>query len=327
MGRRHAAARNRARARAGAGQEARASTSCAPRSPSRIGVPRWKSPSCSGADAEKALRCRGATVFVDPRLPELGVRVLGAGGQAAALLAARGCTEAPLAAYDALRLELGVPDGSRDLPSRRRCCWRSGFDELNGVDWQKGCYMGQELTARTKYRGLVKKRLFPVQARRPAARARHGDHTRRPGGRRDPLGLGRSRAGDAAARCASKAGATLTAGDAGIVPEIPAWMRLPETVDPVAGPLAPGLRSPPRHTRRRRCRPWQLEADQSQPLHHPPRDRRHLRRRDLDPLDRHRASAWASSSAAATPSTPPSPPPSPCRSSSRISAARAATCR
>jgi tRNA-modifying protein YgfZ len=39
----------------------------------------------------------------------------------------------------------------------------SGFDELNGVDWQKGCYIGQELTARTKYRGLIKKRLFPVR--------------------------------------------------------------------------------------------------------------------------------------------------------------------
>ena len=38
----------------------------------------------------------------------------------------------------------------------------SGFEELNGVDFDKGCYLGQELTARTKYRGLVKKRLMPV---------------------------------------------------------------------------------------------------------------------------------------------------------------------
>src|SRR5205823_7628010 len=43
-----------------------------------------------------------------------------------------------------------------------------GFDELNGVDWQKGCYIGQELTARTKYRGLIKKRLFPVHIEGPA---------------------------------------------------------------------------------------------------------------------------------------------------------------
>ena len=39
----------------------------------------------------------------------------------------------------------------------------SGFEELHGVDFQKGCYMGQELTARTKYRGLIKKRLMPVE--------------------------------------------------------------------------------------------------------------------------------------------------------------------
>ena len=46
----------------------------------------------------------------------------------------------------------------------------SGFDELNGVDWQKGCYIGQELTARTKYRGLIKKRLMPVRIDGPRPR-------------------------------------------------------------------------------------------------------------------------------------------------------------
>ncbi len=40
----------------------------------------------------------------------------------------------------------------------------AGFDELDGVSWTKGCYMGQELTARTKYRGLLKRRLVPVSA-------------------------------------------------------------------------------------------------------------------------------------------------------------------
>jgi hypothetical protein len=61
-----------------------------------------------------------------------------------------------------LRLTLGVPDGSRDLVVEKSILLESGFDELNGVDWQKGCYIGQELTARTKYRGLIKKRLLPV---------------------------------------------------------------------------------------------------------------------------------------------------------------------
>ena len=70
--------------------------------------------------------------------------------------------------YDALRIRLGVPDGSRDLEVERSTLLENGFDELGGIDWDKGCFMGQELTARTKYRGLVKKRLVPVEIDGPA---------------------------------------------------------------------------------------------------------------------------------------------------------------
>ncbi|MDP2329476.1 MAG: folate-binding protein [Reyranella sp.] len=119
-----------------------------------------------GADADKlppiADMPGGAIAFVDPRLAELGVRVLAPTGTASTLLQARGIAEASLATYDALRLGLGVPDGSRDLRVEKALLLESGFDELNGIDWKKGCYMGQELTARTKYRALVRKRLFPV---------------------------------------------------------------------------------------------------------------------------------------------------------------------
>ena len=64
--------------------------------------------------------------------------------------------------YDRLRISLGVPDGSRDLDVERSPLLENGFDELHGIDWDKGCFMGQELTARTKYRALIKKRLLPV---------------------------------------------------------------------------------------------------------------------------------------------------------------------
>ncbi len=83
-------------------------------------------------------------------------------------LAAAGLADAGSPAYDRRRLELGIPDGSRDLVVEKSILLESGFDELNGVDWQKGCYIGQELTARTKYRGLIKKRLMPVKIDGPA---------------------------------------------------------------------------------------------------------------------------------------------------------------
>ena len=85
-----------------------------------------------------------------------------------ACLAETGLTETGFAAYDRHRLALGVPDGTRDLVPEKSILLELGFDELNGVDWRKGCYVGQELTARTKYRGLIKKRLFPVRIDGPA---------------------------------------------------------------------------------------------------------------------------------------------------------------
>lgn len=91
----------------------------------------------------------------DPRLPEAGWRLL---------------TTAPLPetasidAWDQHRLALGLPDGTRDLELEKTVLLEAGFDELDGICWTKGCYMGQELTARTRYRGLLKRRLFPVHA-------------------------------------------------------------------------------------------------------------------------------------------------------------------
>src|SRR5690348_11207089 len=117
-----------------------------------------------GLPAERgtALAFAGGVAFADPRLAELGARLLLPRAQGVTALTERGFSEKEPAAYDRLRLALGVPDGSRDLVVEKSILLESGFDELNGVDWQKGCYVGQELTARTKYRGLIKKRLMPV---------------------------------------------------------------------------------------------------------------------------------------------------------------------
>ena len=64
--------------------------------------------------------------------------------------------------YTALRMRHGVAEGARELLAEKSILLEMGFEELNGVDFQKGCYMGQELTARTKYRALIRKRLLTV---------------------------------------------------------------------------------------------------------------------------------------------------------------------
>ncbi len=53
------------------------------------------------------------------------------------------------------------------MPVEKAILLENGLDELNGIDWDKGCYLGQELTARTKHRGLVRKRLLPVTIEGP----------------------------------------------------------------------------------------------------------------------------------------------------------------
>ncbi|WP_193173168.1 CAF17-like 4Fe-4S cluster assembly/insertion protein YgfZ [Nisaea nitritireducens] len=118
-----------------------------------------------GIDAETgaAKAVEGGAVFTDPRHAGLGARAIIGADKLEGFIAAPGLTEGTQEAYDLARIKLGVPDGTRDMQLEKTILLEAGFDELNGVDWKKGCYMGQELTARTKYRGLVKRRLMPVR--------------------------------------------------------------------------------------------------------------------------------------------------------------------
>ena len=169
----HAAARNRARARAGAGQEAHP-LQAALQGDGRGSKCGMEVAVVFGAGAEKRCRSTARSPSSIPGSPSSACACWRRPERPPPLLSARGIAAAPLDDYDALRLSLGVPDGSRDLPVEKALLLESGFDELNGVDWKKGCYMGQELTARTKYRALVRKRLFPGEDRGRAAGARHG---------------------------------------------------------------------------------------------------------------------------------------------------------
>lgn len=179
-------------------------------------------------DEGSAKAFAGGIAFVDPRLSALGLRFALPRETGFAALEAAGFMRADETLYDAHRLALGIPDGSRDLPPEKALLLESGFDELNGIDWQKGCYMGQELTARMKYRALVKKRLLPI--------AVAGDLS--PAG--TPVMLGNDEAGEMrsgrdgralallrldAAEAAAK-GMPLLAGGAQVTPEKPGWMKI-----------------------------------------------------------------------------------------------------
>ncbi|HXC27406.1 MAG TPA: folate-binding protein [Stellaceae bacterium] len=165
-------------------------------------------------------------VFADPRLAALGVRAILPCGDIRGALADIGTVEGDFAEYDRLRLGFGVPDGSRDLALDKSILLESGFDELNGVDWDKGCYIGQELTARTKYRGLIKKRLFPVRIDGPAPEP--GALVMLDGHEAGEMRSSRDGVGLALLRLETAGKAGLAAGDARIEPVTPEWMRLPE---------------------------------------------------------------------------------------------------
>ncbi len=173
----------------------------------------------------------GGIAFTDPRLLALGVRCILPRENARHALAQAGFAETGFDAYDRWRLSLGIADGSRDLAIEKSILLEAGFDELNGVDWNKGCYIGQELTARTKYRGLIKRRLVPVTISGPqpppgtiiCAEGREVGEMR---SSRDGRGLALLRID------ALPDGRTLTAGEAVILPERPQWMRLSETDKP-----------------------------------------------------------------------------------------------
>jgi folate-binding protein YgfZ len=177
------------------------------------------------AEAGAATAFGDGIACADPRLAALGIRLVAPIGQGAALLAGRGFMPGPWAAWDRLRLTLGVPDGSRDLVPEKSILLENGFDELNGVAWDKGCYIGQELTARTKYRGLIKKRLMPVTIDGPLPEP--GTLVLREDG--GEAGEIRSGQGDRALAVirfeALEMGGKLTAGGARVEAMVPEWLR------------------------------------------------------------------------------------------------------
>ena len=108
--------------------------------------------------------------YIDPRLAAMGVRFAHRCDRQSELqekfpeLPPLAADDEGLAAYDAWRIANGVADGSRDIAVEKYFLLEANFDALAGVDFKKGCYVGQELVSRMKHRNAVRKRILPVSA-------------------------------------------------------------------------------------------------------------------------------------------------------------------
>ncbi|MEC9369175.1 MAG: folate-binding protein [Pseudomonadota bacterium] len=104
-------------------------------------------------------------LFQDPRLAELGYRLIAPPGAETGY----GCESAMDADYHAHRIALGVPEGGRDFAFGDTFPHEADFDQLAGVDFKKGCYVGQEVVSRMHHRANARKRVVPVEGDGPIA--------------------------------------------------------------------------------------------------------------------------------------------------------------
>lgn len=102
--------------------------------------------------------------FIDPRLATLGRRVIVETG---ADIGATGCDDVGESEYHAHRLANGVPEGGVDYTYGEAFPHEANFDQLGGVDFSKGCFVGQEVVSRMQHRGTARKRLVPVKSTAP----------------------------------------------------------------------------------------------------------------------------------------------------------------
>ena len=163
----HSIARPRRRAISPSGSPC---TSCAPRSPiadesADHGVIAYWSDEPENAP--------GGVFYADPRAGALGHRAILPRAKAVAV------GEASVGEYEALRISLGVPKGGVDFAYGEAFPHDADMDLFHGLDFEKGCYVGQEVVSRMKHRGEARKRVVRVRltARRRRRARRSGTAT------------------------------------------------------------------------------------------------------------------------------------------------------
>ena len=101
--------------------------------------------------------------YADPRLPALGLRVMLPAHRAADAAAGLGATLVDAGTYDAHRIALGIPRGGVDFSYGDAFPHETDMDQLGGVDFAKGCYVGQEVVSRMEHRGIARTRAMTVR--------------------------------------------------------------------------------------------------------------------------------------------------------------------
>ena len=97
--------------------------------------------------------------YVDPRNKNLGYKVLIKNELVDKLIKSSNLKLTNIKEYQKIMIKNLIPNSLNDLIVNKSLLLENNFDQINALDWSKGCYIGQELTARMKYRALLKKSL------------------------------------------------------------------------------------------------------------------------------------------------------------------------
>jgi len=106
----------------------------------------------------------GGYGYVDPRTAKAGLRVITKAGAPPNI-----GTEVDVDAYTTHRVHLGLADSDEDIGSSQRFVHECNLDMTNGVDFTKGCYVGQEVVSRMHHKQAARKRILPVSSSLPLA--------------------------------------------------------------------------------------------------------------------------------------------------------------
>jgi len=101
-------------------------------------------------------------VYPDPRLPALGLRCILPPDLAEDAAAELGATLTDATAYEIHRIAQGIPRGGLDFSYGDAFPHETNMDQLGGVDFTKGCYIGQEVVSRVEHRGSARTRILPI---------------------------------------------------------------------------------------------------------------------------------------------------------------------